>query len=475
MIQREHSLLQHIQTIFESGTIGELSDRQLLERFTSSDRETAELCFSALIKRHGPMVFRTSQAILRDPHDAEDAFQATFLVLARKARSLWIRDSLGPWLFQVACRVAACARSAAHRRRGHERKTAGTRASMVEHRTWDDCGAVVCDELNRLPDRYRTAVVLCDLEGMTQERAAQVLGWPAGTLRSRLARGRQRLRDRLTRRGLAPSVAPALSSLSAEMPTATVPDPLAEITAHAAVQAALGRAAIGTTASVGSLMEGALRGMFWNKVKLMAAGTLAGGLFAGTAALAYWSSGLERGQAPAPKADAPANDAAAAKPSPGAPVSAGLQSLSPNAKARLDVANKLRRWTYERSRIDPSQDFTTEFLRCQNRYYDVAQEVLVKTDADRVRFLEHRLAIVKRTEKYIKDLQKGSGTSPGEALAAELDRLEIEDRLEKAKARLEAVGVASSAAVSSELAQFLNQDTWAPGQSNFRAPPSSTN
>jgi hypothetical protein len=115
-----------------------------------------------------------------------------------------------------------------------------------------------------------------------------------------------------------------------------------------------------------------------------------------------------------------------------------------------------------------------EFLRCQNRYYDVAQEVLVRTDADLVRFLEHRLAILKLTEKYVKDLKKSSGTSPGEALAVELDRLEAEDRLEKAKAKVEAGGAASAGAVSSELAQFSSQDTWAPGPSNTATPRSST-
>ena len=123
--------------------MGELTDRQLLERFAGSDREMAEPCFAALIKRHGPMVLHTCQAILHDRHDAEDAFQATFLVLARKARSLWIRDSLGPWLFEVACRVAACARSAALRRRIHEREAARMGASTMEDKTWDDRGAVL--------------------------------------------------------------------------------------------------------------------------------------------------------------------------------------------------------------------------------------------------------------------------------------------------------------------------------------------
>src|SRR5215469_5020033 len=96
------SFIQQIETLFEAGAIGEQTDRQLLERFTGRDRAAGELAFTALVKRHGPMVYRACSAILRDPHEAEDAFQATFLVLARKARGLWVRDSLGPWLLGVA-------------------------------------------------------------------------------------------------------------------------------------------------------------------------------------------------------------------------------------------------------------------------------------------------------------------------------------------------------------------------------------
>src|SRR5262249_26093058 len=158
-------------------------DRQLLEQFTGRDKPTAELAFAALVQRHGPMVFRTCCEILRHRHEAEDAFQATFLVLACRAGSLWVQDSLGPWLFQVASRVAACAHSAALRRLAHERKAAelGALTRDRDDQTWDDRDAVLHEEIGRLPQRYRVAVVLCDLEGLTQEQAARRLGWPAGT------------------------------------------------------------------------------------------------------------------------------------------------------------------------------------------------------------------------------------------------------------------------------------------------------
>jgi len=462
MIKGEHSLLHYIQTMFESGTMVELTDRQLLERFAGRDREMGEPCFAALIKRHGPMVFHACQAILHDRHDAEDAFQATFLVLARKARSLWIRDSLGPWLFEVACRVAASARSAALRRRSHEREAVRMGASTSEDNTWDDRGAVLCEELERLPDRYRAAVVLCDVEGLTQERAAQLLGWPAGTVRSRLARGRQRLRDRLTHRGLAPSVVPALPWLTGDAPMAAVPATLAEMTTHAAVQLVASRVATGTMASVGSLTEGVLRVMFWNKLKVITAGILVGGLCTGTALLAYWPAGLHQGRSPTPQAEAPAKDGAGASPRPIVPDSAGTQSLSPNAKARLDVAKKLRDQMYESLQVDPTRGFT-EFLRWQNRYYEVVDEVLVKSDADRVRFLEHRVATLKRTENFVRELFKRGGVRRTDVLATELDRLEALDRLEKARAKIGASGAAPADTGSSQLVQFLNQDSWTPG------------
>ena len=113
-----------MHTLFRVGTIGGLTDGKLLEWYTSRGDEAAELAFAALVERHGPMVLRVCRAILRDEHEAHDAFQATFLVLVRRARSLWVRDSLGPWLHQVAYRVAHGARTAAARRRRHERKAA---------------------------------------------------------------------------------------------------------------------------------------------------------------------------------------------------------------------------------------------------------------------------------------------------------------------------------------------------------------
>ncbi len=184
----QRSFLQHIESLFDAGTIGEHTDRQLLQMFTGRDRAAAELAFTVLVKRHGPIVFQACRAVLQDPHAAEDAFQATFLVLARRAAGLWVRGSVGPWLLSVARRVSLSARTDASRRRRHERTAAELSTPAIEDQEWDDRNAILHEELGRLPAKYRTAVLLCDMEGLTQEQAARHLGWPDGTVRSRLAR-----------------------------------------------------------------------------------------------------------------------------------------------------------------------------------------------------------------------------------------------------------------------------------------------
>ncbi|SIO32565.1 RNA polymerase sigma factor, sigma-70 family [Singulisphaera sp. GP187] len=191
---RGRSALRSILARFDAGTVGGLADGQLLERFAMRDGEAAELAFAALVGRHGPMVLRVCRGVLRDGHDAEDAFQATFLVLARKAGSIRQRDSLAPWLHGVAYHIASTARSAAARRRSHEIRAGQVRPQAAAEPTPDDLETVVHEELARLPGSYRAAVVLCCLEGLTQQQAAQHLGWPLGTVQSRLARGRERLR-----------------------------------------------------------------------------------------------------------------------------------------------------------------------------------------------------------------------------------------------------------------------------------------
>jgi RNA polymerase sigma factor (sigma-70 family) len=278
---RYGTALRHIRTLFNVGTFGGLTDGQLLERFTACTGEAAELAFAALVERHGPMVLRVCRSVLREPHDAQDAFQATFLVLVRKAGSIRNRDSLASWLHGVACRTAACANTTAARRRRHERRAAERVMTSVDDGERDDLAPVLHEELDRLPEKYRAPIVLCHLEGLTHEQTAQRLRWPVGTVRSRLARGREQLRGRLIRRGLALSVGLWEGWLSAETARAAFPAALAGATAEAAVRCASGRLVTPgvVSASVALLAEGAMNAMFVAKLKfaVLACGLIATG------------------------------------------------------------------------------------------------------------------------------------------------------------------------------------------------------
>ncbi len=205
------SITRDIQTLFDSGTAAGLSDRQLLDRFADRRDPGAEAAFEALVRRHGPMVLRVCRSVLPDANDANDAFQATFLVLVRRSDSLRRLDAIGGWLHGVASRLSARARVDAARRRTVEGRAALQVVEAVGPETAgnpdrDESVRIVQDEVRHLPERYRAVVVLCHWEGLTQEEAAARLGCPLGTVRSRIARARDLLRRRLERRGLGPAV-----------------------------------------------------------------------------------------------------------------------------------------------------------------------------------------------------------------------------------------------------------------------------
>ena len=298
-IGKDGAVGRQLRTLFNVGSIRELADGQLLERFATGRDEAAELAFAALVERHGPMVLRVCRGVLDDPHDSEDAFQATFLVLVAKGRALWVRDSLGPWLHQVAYRTASCARSNAARRRRLER-LAAKEEHEVRREAVDDLGRVLYEEINRLPERYRAPIVLCDLEGRTHEQAARHLGWPVGTVKSRQARARECLRDRLARRGFAPtSVLPAVSpKLDASLPIA-----LLNSTTLAAVRSVASRAIV--PGSAAALAQGVIRTMAmtrWLKVATVLAALGAAGSGVGVGLVAQEG---KPGDAPKPEAARP--------------------------------------------------------------------------------------------------------------------------------------------------------------------------
>jgi HlyD family secretion protein len=257
-LDKHPGVVKELRTLFNVGAVRDLSDGQLLERFAADRGEPAELAFAVLVERHGPMVLRVCRSVVAVACDADDAFQATFLVLVRKARGLWVRDSLGPWLHQVAFRTASRARRAAALRRRHEERAAELRAEAHTVNR-DDLGRLLHEEIEKLPERYRAPLVLCDLEGRSHEQAARHLGWPVGTIKSRQARGRERLRDRLRRRGLAPSVGLLGSGPFFTGSNPVVSPILVESTTRSVVQFVTCQTAV--RASILSLAQGVLKAM----------------------------------------------------------------------------------------------------------------------------------------------------------------------------------------------------------------------
>jgi RNA polymerase sigma factor (sigma-70 family) len=213
------------------------TDGQLLESFLARRDEAA---VAALVSRHGPMVWGVCRRILGDRHDAEDAFQATFLVLVRRAAAVVPRDLVGNWLYGVASMTARKARQLAARRRAHERQVADMpEPAAADSQQWWDWHDLLDEELARLPDKYRAAIVLCYVEGMTRKEAARQLRLPEGTVATRLARGRQLLARQLAKHGLAVAGGSVAAAL-AESASAAVPVAVAVATARVLARVAAG-------------------------------------------------------------------------------------------------------------------------------------------------------------------------------------------------------------------------------------------
>jgi RNA polymerase sigma factor (sigma-70 family) len=289
MVQESlYSRLRHVCRMFDRESVG-LSDAQLLERFL---RQRDEAAFELLVRRHERMVLNVCRRVLSDANDADDAFQATFLVLVRKAGSISKRQALAGWLYQVAYRCALKARAGAVRRHRHEKQ--GINLTAVEHTnataaTERDLWPLLHEEVARLPAKYRAPVVLCYLEGATYDEAARQLGCPKGTISTRLTKARELLRGRLAGRGLGviPGTLAVLMTESAA--TAAVPAILGGATVRAALSAAAGqKAAFGSVPErVVVLMEGVLRAMWWTKMKTAAVWISLGSALLAFGALAH--------------------------------------------------------------------------------------------------------------------------------------------------------------------------------------------
>jgi RNA polymerase sigma factor (sigma-70 family) len=290
-------VIRHLRTaaILRDGS--GMSDGQLLESFLTRQDKAA---FEALVRRHGPMVLGVCRGVLGNAHDAEDASQATFLVLVRKAASIRQRELLGNWLYGVAYRTALEAKAATARRRVRERQVSAMpepEAPAAEGA--DDLRPLLDQELSRLPDKYRVPVVLCDLQGRTRRDVARQLRIPVGTLSGRLTTARRTLRNRLARHGFALSGGALAAALSQRAAAAGVPSPLVAATVKAATAVAAGRVAASVvSAEVAALAEGVVKIMFLTKLKLAIVVLLAVSLIG---SVGWWFTHLALAEQPVTK------------------------------------------------------------------------------------------------------------------------------------------------------------------------------
>ncbi|MCI0461412.1 MAG: sigma-70 family RNA polymerase sigma factor [Gemmataceae bacterium] len=262
-------ILQLIRRAHRDPRAKDSPDQGLLRQFLG---ERDEAAFEALLRRHGPMVLDVCRSVLGNEADAEDAFQATFLTLARKAGSIRKAASLASWLHGVAYRTALRARADSARRQRHEARAPerGTPTGPDEL-TWREARQAVHEELARLPERHRAALVLCYLEGKTQDEAAAQLGLAKGTLKGHLERGRALLRARLVSRGLGPGAVLALGAWPAATRAASLSPPLLVPTVKAATAVATGgSAASAVSPNVAALSEGMVKAMFVKKLTIAA-------------------------------------------------------------------------------------------------------------------------------------------------------------------------------------------------------------
>jgi RNA polymerase sigma factor (sigma-70 family) len=301
------AFIQNLQRVASREQAGGLPDTELLRRFLGRSDEAA---FEVLVWRHGPMVLGVCQRLLRHPHDAEDAFQATFLAFVRGAPSIRKRESVGSWLHKTAHRIARKAQAVAAAQPRQEARGFDLPAPpSTPDAVWRDLRRVLDEEIHRLPEKYRVPFLLCYVEGKTYGEAARELGCPKGTVVTWLARARARLRTRLTRRGVALSAGLLAAAVSRDALAAPVPAGLLHPTVKAGLLALSGRAVTGVvSAQAAALAQGAMNGLFVSKLKTSAAlvllavtAAVAAGAFAYQTA-AVPGPGTSQGERPTPEA-----------------------------------------------------------------------------------------------------------------------------------------------------------------------------
>ncbi len=402
----------------------QLSDRQLLQRFTLNRDESA---FAALLERHGGMVLGVCRRVLGCPQTADDAFQATFLVLFRKAGSLAWRESVGSWLHEVAYRVALKARVSQQRQRARERLAA---SMNPEHQTVDndrrELLLALDAELAMLPEKYRQPIVLCYLEGRSHEEAAAELGWPVGTVKGRLPRGREVLRKRLVRRGIAPGAVVLTSVAGLGVGTAEVSAALAHATQVLARGFLTGQTSGCASASVLTLAEGMVRTMALRKIRHVIMVAIALVVIGGGVGALGRSMSAVHGQEPGDDSKASSSDKA---PGSEKESKAGAEpevKLNADLKDRRElllkaIGQRMQQWQAGKITLDPLKDDLRALVKVSAELYSAKKE---------------RVAGLEECVKLAKELVKVTDAQAAAGLATEADGLEVKVLLLEIQAEL---------------------------------------
>ncbi|MDB5309193.1 MAG: sigE 19 [Gemmataceae bacterium] len=370
--------------------------------------------FETLVRRHGPMVWGVCRRITGRREDAEDAFQAVFLVLARKAPAVSPRAMLAGWLHGVAFRAAWQARRTMARRRAIEQPVARMPEPVAPAPVPapdTDLAAVIDEEVNLLPDRYRLPVILCVLEGLTRREAAARLGWPEGSVAGRLDRARKLLAGRLARRGVGPAAAVGMAALADGMLPASL--------AAAAVRTTTDAGAI--SFDVAALTEGVLRTMIWTKTKWVAAVVLTTGLgLTGVGVFGQRSSFKPVEPSGAPILEPPP-----------APVKQATAAIRDLQKARLEALTKLAD-LLEKSFLAGLGTTVSEMVEARRQAVEVELELCDKV-GDRVAVLERWVAAGKRLEEMAVRMRQAGSATEVHVLAARAARLQAEIALARSR------------------------------------------
>jgi RNA polymerase sigma factor (sigma-70 family) len=451
----------------------ELADGELLDRFIDRRDQAA---ISALMRRYGPMVWGVCRRILRDYHDAEDAFQATFLVLVRKATSIVQREMVGNWLHGVAHQTALKARATTAKRQAREKhvRAIPEPEASTEPELWHELQPLLDQELSQLPENYRIALIFCDLQGKTRKQAACQLKIPEGTLSSRLTTARRMLAKRLARHGVRVSAGALAAVLLQEGASAGVPALLVGSTIKAIILVAAGAGvAEAVSIKVAALAEGVLKTMFTTKLKIATSALLAVVMLGiGSAQVTYRALASEPGESPNPATTAVTGpddeklvqndsilrptdgtlvdekgkpDERSTLPAPKAENQANETRQTPadsgpanNAKLRALLQERLEalRKSAERMKQLHKQNVASrgEVRQAEMRVHKAALE-LCDTTAQRVAVLEKIVTLSKEEEEQFSQLQKQGGATQDEVREATIRRLEAEIALERAKAK----------------------------------------